>query len=95
MNHGPIFIISNMKYQEIPQTGSRIPVPENFHDAVVLMQSDFYRATGRKMSLMKMWMKSLTEPGLKFSFWLRLSQVHWGGITLLNICGENLHSVMG
>lgn len=50
-----------------------IPIPKSYSDCITLMQSDFYRYTGIKMSLLKMWVKSFRNPSYALSFWLRLS----------------------
>lgn len=50
-----------------------IPVAESYGDCVRLIRSDFYRHTGKRMSLVKMWLLTLRVPTLGFNFWLRMS----------------------
>ena len=65
-----------MKYEHIQEIDSFVPIPENYKDAILLMQSDFYRCYDRKLSLLVMYFKTLFEPSLKFLFWFRLAQVN-------------------
>lgn len=64
-----------MKHEHIQEIDSYVPIPENYKDAILLMQSDFYRCYARKLSLFEMYFKTFFEPSLKFLFWFRLSQV--------------------
>lgn len=64
--------MKHIEYNNINSTIS-IPVAENYKDCITLIRSDFYRHTGNKLSLLKMWLKTLTTPVLGFNFWLRLS----------------------
>ena len=50
-----------------------IPIPQNYSDCIILIRSDFYRYTGKRMSLFKMYLKSFRHSSLALSFWLRLS----------------------
>lgn len=67
-----------MKFQRISQTGSIIPIPETYHDAIELLRSDYYRCYGRRLSLLRMYLLTFVEPTFKFLFWHRLSQVDGG-----------------
>lgn len=75
-----IAFMKHIEYQNGSTTIS-IPVAENYRDCVTLIRSDFYRNTGVKMSLLKMWFKSLNYPILGFNFWLRMSS--YNGILYL------------
>ena len=44
-----------MKHEHIQEIDSYVPIPENYKDAILLMQSDFYRCYARKLSLFEMY----------------------------------------
>ena len=50
-----------------------IPVAKSYSDCIVLIQSDFFRHYGYKLSFLKMWLMSYRNASLSLSFWLRLS----------------------
>ena len=50
-----------------------IPVPESYSDCITLIQSDFFRYTGKNLSILEMWRKTFSSHILKFEVWLRLS----------------------
>lgn len=72
-----------MKFQRISQTGSVIPIPETYRDAIELLRSDYYRCYGRRLSFWRMYLLTFVEPTFKFLFWHRLSQVNGGVIRVI------------
>lgn len=50
-----------------------IPIPKSYTDCITLIRSDYYRHTGQKLSLFKMWIKTFRNPVFRLSFWLRLA----------------------
>lgn len=72
-----------MKFQRINQTGSVIPIPETYRDAIELLRSDYYRCYGRRLSFWRMYLLTFVEPTFKFLFWHRLSQVNGGASFVL------------
>ncbi len=64
-----------MKYHYEPSVGIKVPIPENYHDCVTLIQSDYYRSHGRTAGVWRMYLYALREPSFMFLFWHRLSQV--------------------
>ena len=64
-----------MKYYNEPNVKISVPIPENYRDCILLLQSDYYRLQGRTAGLFRMWLFGLKEPGFMFMFWHRLSQV--------------------
>lgn len=66
-----------MRFEAIDNNGSSlvIPRPESYADCVELIRSDYYRYTGKKTSVMKMFMKTLTSPPFALQFWLRLAHI--------------------
>lgn len=62
-----------MIYKTIQQTGSIIPIAQNYRDCIKLIRSDYYRCKGRNTSLFLMWVYSLFTSNFGFLFWLRLS----------------------
>lgn len=64
-----------MKYHYEQSVGIKVPIPENYHDCVTLLQSDYYRIHGRVANVLQMYLFALREPSFMFLFWHRLSQV--------------------
>ena len=48
-------------------------LPQNYAECVEYIRSDYFRYTGRRASLPRMWLYGLRNPAFGFSFWLRLS----------------------
>ena len=57
-----------MKHEHIQEIDSYVPIPENYKDAILLMQSDFYRCYARKLSLFEMYFKTFLSRLLNFYF---------------------------
>ena len=70
----------NMEYVKISLGGDdiRIPVPRSYRDCAVLIRSDYYRYTGQKGSLWRIWAYGLRNPSQRFSFWLRMAAYRKG-----------------
>lgn len=64
-----------MKYHYEPSVGIKVPIPENYHDCITLLPSDYYRSHGRSANVLRMYLYALREPSFMFLFWHRLSQV--------------------
>lgn len=64
-----------MKYHYEQSVGIKVPIPENYHDCVILLQSDYYRCHGHTAGVWRMYLYALCEPSFMFLFWHRLSQV--------------------
>ncbi|MDE7181238.1 MAG: transferase [Muribaculaceae bacterium] len=58
----------------------RIPVPRSYADCRELILSDYYRHSGRKASLLSIWLGGFTRISMGFSFWFRLAQHRKGWI---------------
>lgn len=63
-----------MKYLDVECTGTRVPMPENYRDALLLLRSDSYRHSGRRKSIAAILLESLSRPSVALSVWFRLSQ---------------------
>lgn len=64
-----------MKYHYEKSVNVTVPIPENYHDCIILLQSDYYRSHGCKAGVWRMYLYALYEPSFMFLFWHRLSQV--------------------
>lgn len=64
-----------MKYLNIRNKDEEIiiPVPTCYSDCIILIRSDYYRYTGIKGSLFRMYLRSLLSSSFALNFWLRLS----------------------
>lgn len=64
-----------MKYHYEKSVNVTVPIPENYHDCIILLQSDYYRSHGCKAGVWRMYLYALREPSFMFLFWHRLSSV--------------------
>ena len=64
-----------MRFEVIQETGSNIPIPENYQDSIELIRSDYYRYKGKETSIFKMWVYSMLTSNFGFNFWIRLASV--------------------
>ena len=64
-----------MKYHYEKSVNVTVPIPENYHDCIILLQSDYYRSHGCKAGVWRMYLYALYEPSFMFLFGHRLSQV--------------------
>lgn len=54
----------------------------NYKECFEYIRSDYYRYTGQRASLLRIWFYGWTHPAVRYTFWLRLSQ-HRGWAFLL------------
>lgn len=73
-----------MKFETYTIAGEpvTIPIPTSYKDCATLIQSDYYRHSGKKKSLFLIWLGGWSRTSMAFSFWFRLSQ-YKGWIYLL------------
>lgn len=64
-----------MKYYRDANVEIVVPIPENYHDCICLLKSDYYRVYGRTGTIREIYVLALKEPSFMFLFWHRLSQV--------------------
>lgn len=64
-----------MKYYREANLEIVVPIPENYHDCICLLKSDYYRVYGRTGTIREIYALALKEPSFMFLFWHRLSQV--------------------
>ena len=64
-----------MKYYREANVEIVVPIPENYHDSICLLKSDYYRVYGRTGTIREIYALALKEPSFMFLFWHRLSQV--------------------
>lgn len=64
-----------MKYYREANVEMVVPIPENYHDCICLLKSDYYRVYGRTGTIREIYALALKEPSFMFLFWHRLSQV--------------------
>lgn len=50
-----------------------IPTPRSYSDCVELIHSDYFRYTGKRTGITRIFMRGLVNPSVCFTFWLRLS----------------------
>lgn len=50
-----------------------IPIPESYKDCCKLIQSDYYRRSGKIVPVRKIFVKSLSQPCIAAQFWARIS----------------------
>lgn len=62
-----------MKFKYIEAIESTIPIPESYKDCVELIRSDYYRFSGKKEKLWRMFLHTFIEPSFAFTFWLRMA----------------------
>lgn len=62
-----------MRIHYISSIESSIPIPESYKDCVELIRSDYYRFSGKKEKLWRMFLHTFIEPSFAFTFWLRMS----------------------
>ena len=52
-----------------------IPIAQQYRDCVELIRTDYYRYYGRKDSLLRMYLRTWTNPPFALTFWLRIAQI--------------------
>lgn len=66
------------KNRQIDGDGVCIPIPESYRDCITLLQSDYYRGSGKIISFWKMLLMTLYKDKWAFQFYLRLASYQGG-----------------
>lgn len=78
-----------MIHEKIDCNGDTIIIPhaESYKDCLKLIRSDYYRPSGRKAGLFRMWLTTLYSAGWAYQFWLRLASYRKGWLwPLCRLC---------
>lgn len=75
-----LYLCHHMDYRKYNIDGEDvfIPIPRSYSDCFELIRSDYYRHNGRRDSMFRIWLGSLTRTSIGFSFWFWLAQKHGG-----------------
>lgn len=65
-----------MKQETYDLSGEKIsiPIPENYKDCIKLIKSDYYRHNGKRASMLKIWIGSITRTSMRFCIYMRLCE---------------------
>jgi serine O-acetyltransferase len=55
-----------------------IPLPQQYRDCIILVQSDYYRVYGKIAPLLKIWLTSFRNHCIQYLLWMRLSAYRKG-----------------
>ena len=64
-----------MRYENIPESGNKIPIPETYKDCLELIRSDYFRYKGRRDSIFKMLVYAIVTSHFGFQVWFRMSSI--------------------